>query len=89
MPAIQDLSFEDWLFHFVLPLAGYGILMLSAWQAFLHTFEALFGVGGAALLLLFTGIHNAWDAVAYHALERNPNAKTERQGENSARRKRH
>jgi hypothetical protein len=23
-------------------------------------------VAGAALLLLFTGIHNAWDAVTYH-----------------------
>jgi hypothetical protein len=27
---------------------------------------ALFGVAGAALLLLFIGIHNAWDAVTYH-----------------------
>jgi hypothetical protein len=26
----------------------------------------LFGVGAAALLLLFVGIHNAWDAVTYH-----------------------
>jgi len=24
------------------------------------------GVGTAALLLLFIGIHNAWDAVVYH-----------------------
>jgi hypothetical protein len=29
----------------------------------LLTREALFGVGAAALLLLFIGIHNAWDAV--------------------------
>jgi hypothetical protein len=28
--------------------------------------QALFGAGAAALLLLFTGIHNAWDAVTYH-----------------------
>ncbi len=81
--------FEDWLFHFVLPLAGYGILMLSAWQAFLHTREALFGVAGAVLLPLFTGIHNAWDAVAYHVFVRNPNTKTEHGDENSAKRKRH
>jgi hypothetical protein len=27
--------------------------------------EALFGVGAAALLLLFVAIHNAWDGVAY------------------------
>jgi hypothetical protein len=30
--------------------------------------EALFGVGAAALLLLFTGIHNAWDSVIYLVL---------------------
>jgi hypothetical protein len=28
----------------------------------------LFGVGAAALLLLFIGIHIAWDNVAYHVL---------------------
>ncbi|MGB8633308.1 MAG: hypothetical protein WCD69_28700, partial [Xanthobacteraceae bacterium] len=28
--------------------------------------ESLFGVGAAALLLLFIGIHNAWDAIVYH-----------------------
>jgi len=25
-----------------------------------------FAVGGAVLMLLFIGIHNAWDAIAYH-----------------------
>jgi len=34
---------------------------------------ALFGVDTAVLLLLFTGIHNAWDAVAYHVLVNNRN----------------
>jgi hypothetical protein len=28
--------------------------------------EAMFGVAGAALMLLIIGIHNAWDAVTYH-----------------------
>jgi hypothetical protein len=28
--------------------------------------EALFGTGAATLLLLFIGIHNAWDGVFYH-----------------------
>jgi hypothetical protein len=32
----------------------------------LLTREALFGVAAASLLLLFIGIHNAWDAVSYH-----------------------
>lgn len=59
-------QFEDWLFHVVLPVAAYAILVLSAFAALSYTRESLFGVGAAALLLLFTGIHNAWDAVFYH-----------------------
>jgi hypothetical protein len=59
-------QFEDWLFHVVLPLAAYALLVLSAFAALSHTRESLFGVGAAALLLLFIGIHNAWDAVFYH-----------------------
>ena len=57
---------EDWLFYCLLPLAAYAVLALSSFAAFSRTRGALFGVGGAALLLLFTGIHNAWDAVSYH-----------------------
>ncbi len=57
--------FEDWLFHVLLPLAAYVILAISAFAAPSHAFEALFGVGAATLLLLFIGIHNAWDSVAY------------------------
>lgn len=56
---------EDGTFHVVLPLLSYGLLAGSAWLDQAHLDWALFGVGGAALLLLFAGIHNAWDAVAY------------------------
>jgi uncharacterized membrane protein len=59
-------EFEDWLFHALLPLAAYAMLALSAFAAPSHTREALFGVGAASLLLLFIGIHNSWDSVAYH-----------------------
>jgi len=31
---------------------------------------ALFVIGAATVLLLFIGIHNAWDTVTYVALER-------------------
>jgi hypothetical protein len=57
--------FEDWLFHAVLPLAAYALLVILAFAALYSTREALFGVGAAALLLLFIGIHNAWDSIAY------------------------
>jgi hypothetical protein len=58
--------FEDWLFHALLPSAAYIVLGISAFMAGARTHEALLGVGAAALLLLFIGIHNAWDAVYYH-----------------------
>ena len=58
--------FEDWSFHVLLPLAAYAMLALCALAAPLHERGALFGVGAAALLLLFSGIHNAWDTVAYY-----------------------
>ncbi len=70
--------FEDWLFHVALPLAAYAILALSSLAAPSHPREALFGVGGAALLLLFIGIPNAWDSVAYHVLVNVAETNTER-----------
>ncbi len=59
-------EFEDWLFHLVLPFLAYAILGLSALTASSNPRNSLFTVGGAVLLLLFVGIHNAWDAIAYH-----------------------
>ena len=63
-------EFEDWFFYAMLPLAAYAILAASAFAASGNPRAALFGVGAAALLLLFVGIHNAWDSVAYHVFSR-------------------
>ena len=57
---------EDWLCHALLPALAYAALAVSAVAAPIATREALFAVGGAALLLLFIGIHNAWDSVSWH-----------------------
>lgn len=64
--------FEDWLFHCLLPFTAYATLATSACVAHTHAHQALFGVAAAALLLLFIGIHNAWDAVTYHIFVMNP-----------------
>lgn len=61
-------QFEDWLFHVLLPFAGYAMLIGSVYAARTNVGGALFAVAAAALLLLFVGIHNAWDAVTYHVL---------------------
>lgn len=68
--------FEDWLFHVLLPSAAYALLPLSALAVPSRTSEALLGVAAAVLLLLFIGIHNAWDAIAYHVLVNNADRKT-------------
>ncbi len=73
---LQDVyspDLEDWSFHFLLPFLSYALLLLSALLVQTRIHEALFGVGAATLLLLFTGIHNAWDAVVHHVFVRRPN----------------
>ena len=59
-------EFEDRLCHVWLPFAAHATLVGSTFAALMNIPAALFGVGAAALLLLFVGIHNAWDAVTYH-----------------------
>ena len=57
--------FEDWLWHTILPLASYLTLVVSAAMLPRRTTAALFAIGTMAVLLLFIGIHNSWDAVTY------------------------
>jgi hypothetical protein len=59
---------EDWISHIILPLAAYATLLVAGIVLPRHVTISLFVVGGAVLLLLFVGIHNAWDAVTYIAL---------------------
>jgi hypothetical protein len=68
MQKIYIPVFEDWLFHVLLPLGSYMMLFGSFFVARSHEPTAMFTVGGATLLLLLAGVHNAWDAVTYHVL---------------------
>jgi hypothetical protein len=61
---------EDWLWHTVLPLVSYTALVAAAMVLPGNPASALFVISAATLLLLFIGIHNAWDAVIYIAIER-------------------
>jgi hypothetical protein len=67
-------AFEDWFFHVALPLSAYALLAVSAVAALSHAEEALFALGAATLMLLFAGIHNAWDAVTWHLMVRGARA---------------
>ncbi len=57
---------DDWVYFMAVPLAGYALLVVSAFMAGAHAHEALLAVAAATLVLLFVGIHNAWDSIAYH-----------------------
>lgn len=61
---------EDWAFHVALPLAGYLALAAAAPLASASARAAMFVIGGGSLLLLFAGIHNAWDMVTYQVFVR-------------------
>ena len=79
--------FEDWLWHAWLPLIAYALLLLSAIFLYdapaslatdngpLTAHRVLFVVGATALLLLFIGIHNAWDTITYLAVGASPEPK--------------
>jgi hypothetical protein len=69
---------EDWIWHTMLPFAAYATLFGAALELQHHPTGALFLIGGVTLLLVFIGIHNAWDTVTWLAVEgRKPD-----QGEN-------
>jgi hypothetical protein len=63
---------EDWLFHAAFPALAYATLLAAAATLAAHPEPALFLVAASALLLLFVGIHNAWDAVTWMALKKTP-----------------
>ncbi|HEY2931082.1 MAG TPA: hypothetical protein VGK99_04995 [Acidobacteriota bacterium] len=60
---------EDWLWHGALPLIAYAALLAASVALGRQPVPSLFVIGAAAVLLLFVGIHNAWDAVTYIALQ--------------------
>ena len=63
-----SLVLEDWVWHVILPLVAYGALLGGAISLPGEPEGPLFVVGAAAVLLLFIGIHNAWDSATYIAL---------------------
>ena len=61
---------EDWLWHTALPLVSYTALVVAAMVLPSNPVPVLFVIGAATVLLLFIGIHNAWDTVTYVVIER-------------------
>lgn len=60
---------EDWVWHSVLPLIAYTLLLVGSFTLQRYPRQTLFVIAGSVLLLLYVGIHNAWDAVTYITLD--------------------
>jgi hypothetical protein len=61
---------EDWIWHAALPMLAYAAMVHAGIRLSGGSTHVLYAIGGAALLLVLIGIHNAWDTVAYVTLER-------------------
>ena len=59
--------FEDILWHIIFPFAGYLSLLGGALFLRGRAEDSMYAIAATCLLLLFTGIHNAWDSVIYLA----------------------
>jgi hypothetical protein len=66
---------EDWIWHAALPILAYAAMVHAGLRLAGVSPDELFIVGGAVLLLVFIGIHNAWDTVAYVTMERSREAR--------------
>lgn len=60
---------EDWALHLAAPIVAYALLAAAAPLAFGRLTLAQFAVAGSTLALLFIGIHNAWDAIAFQVFQ--------------------
>lgn len=61
---------EDWVWHAVFPLAAYAAVVAAGLVVPSGMVAPPFVIGAATLLLIFAGIHNAWDTVTYVTVSR-------------------
>ena len=59
---------EDWIWHVALPFLAYLTLLSGAFALARHATTALFVIAATTVLLLFIGIHNAWDTATFLAI---------------------
>ena len=60
---------EDWVWHTILPTLSYSAMLVAGATLGSSSTGSLFAIGGALLMLVFIGIHNAWDTLLYITVE--------------------
>jgi len=60
---------EDWACYTILPFVAYGAVLAAGIMLQFVAAKALFALAAGVLLLIFIGIHNAWDIVTFLAVK--------------------
>jgi hypothetical protein len=61
---------EDWIWNVILPAIVYGALLATALLIWRRPEPSMYGVAAVSLLLMFIGIHNAWDIAVWNAVRK-------------------
>jgi len=65
---------EDWIWNVVLPALAYGALFAVAFLIWRRPEQCMYGVAVVSLLLMFIGIHNAWDVAVWNTVRKKEDA---------------
>jgi hypothetical protein len=68
---------EDWRWNVILPGIAYGGLLVMALLIWRYPEFTLYAIAAISMLLLFVGIHNAWDIAVWMSLKRQDPARKE------------
>jgi hypothetical protein len=61
---------EDWRWNVALPTAAYGALLAIAFLIWQRPEQSMYAVAAVSVLLMFIGIHNAWDFAAWNSVRK-------------------
>ncbi len=61
---------EDWIWNVLLPAIAYAILLCTACFIWTRPERSLYGAAAVSLLLMFIGIHNAWDIAVWNTVNK-------------------
>jgi hypothetical protein len=69
--------YEDWLWHVIFPIVVYAVLLATAFLVGPRPDLALCSIAAASTLLLFVGIHNAWDVAVSISMRKHQDSASE------------
>jgi|SRR5450631_2403764 hypothetical protein len=61
---------EDWIWNVILPAMAYGVLFAIAFLIWRRPEQSMYAAAAVSLLLMFIGIHNAWDVAVWNTVRK-------------------